>query len=85
MRSHRFVSEVTFNNFFVDIGPELAKEIPEPARSFESYIPKSNTIMPTGPISVNEFKNAFLSMKANKCPGYDEINLYVIRSCFGEL
>ena len=37
-----------FNNFFIDIGPELAKEIP-PARSFESSIPKHNTIMPTGP------------------------------------
>ena len=48
-----------FNNFFRDIGPELAKEIPEPARSFKSYIPKSKTIMPTRPISANEFKNVF--------------------------
>ena len=25
-----------FNNFFIDIGPELSKEIPRPAKSFES-------------------------------------------------
>ena len=33
-----------FNNFFIDIGPELAKEIPRTARSFKSYVPKSNSI-----------------------------------------
>ena len=30
-----------FNNFFKDIGPEQAKEIPRPASSFDSYVPKS--------------------------------------------
>ena len=74
-----------FDNFFIDIGPELAKEIPRPARSFESYVPKSNSTMPTGPISVNELKNASFSIKTNKCPENDEINFNVIRSCLGEL
>ena len=74
-----------FNNFFIDIGPELAKEIPRTARSFKSYVPKSNSTMLTGPISVNKLKNAFFSTKTNKCPGNDEINSNVIRSCFGEL
>ena len=72
-----------FNNFFIDIGSVLAKEVPEPARSFESYIPKSNTIMPTGPISVHELKNAFFSIKTNKCLGHNQINCDVIRNCFG--
>ena len=58
-----------FNNFFIDIGPKLAKEIPEPARSFESCIPKSKTIMPTGPIGINELKNAFFSIKQIKALG----------------
>ena len=73
------------NNSFIDIGPELPKEISRPARSFESYVPKSNSTKPTGLISVNELKNAFFSIKTNKCPGRDEINFNVIRSCFGEL
>ena len=67
------------------VGPELAKEIPEAVRSFESYIPRSSTIMSTGTIIVNELKNAFFSMKTNKCPGHDEINFIVIRSYLGEL
>ena len=59
-----------FINFFIDIGAELAKEIPRPARSFERYVPKSNSTMPKGPISVNEFKNVFFSIRTNKCPGH---------------
>ena len=74
-----------FNNFFISIGPELAKKIPRPARSFESYVTKSNSTMPIGPISVNELKNTFFSIKTNKYPGHVEINFNVIRSCFGEL
>ena len=45
-----------FNNFFIDITQDLAKEIPRHAISFESYVPKSNSTIPTGPISVNEIK-----------------------------
>ena len=52
-----------FNIFFVDNGPDLAKEIPRPVKSFERYVLKSNTTMPTGPISVNELKNAFVLNK----------------------
>ena len=55
-----------FNNFFIDIGLELAKEIPRPARSFESNVQISNSKMPTRPISVNELKNDFFSIKTNK-------------------
>ena len=74
-----------FNNFFIDIGLELEQEILEPARSFESYIPKSNTIMLTGKITANELKTVFFSIKTNNCPGHDKINFNVIRSCFGKL
>ena len=73
-----------FNNFFINSGPELAKEIPGPSRYFESYVSKSNSTMSTGPISANELKNVFLSIKTKKYPGQDEINFHVIRSCFGE-
>ena len=41
--------------------------------------------MPTGPIIANELKDAFFSIKINKCPGHDEINFNITRSCFGEL
>ena len=32
------------NNFFIDTGPELAKKIPRPVKSFESYVPKCPTL-----------------------------------------
>ena len=41
--------------------------------------------MSTGAIIVNELKDAFFSIKANECPGYDEINFNGTKSCFGEL
>ena len=41
--------------------------------------------MPTGLIRVNELKNAFFSIRTNKCPGHGEISFNVIRNCFGKL
>ena len=48
---------IKFNNFIIDIGQELEKKIPRPARSFKSYVPQSNSTMPIAPISVHELKN----------------------------
>ena len=70
-----------FNNFFIDIAPELASVILGPARFFETYLPKSNTTISIAPSSVNELKNPSFSIKTNKCPGHDEINFNVIRGC----
>ena len=66
-----------FNNFFIDIGPELVKGIPKPAKPFGSYVSKSNAIMSIGLINVNELKKTFFSIKTNK--------KLIIRSCFSEL
>ena len=41
--------------------------------------------MPTEPISVNELKNTFFSIKTNRYPRPDEINFNVVWSCFGKL
>ena len=58
------------------------KEITKPARSFESYVPKSNSTMSTGPISANESKNIFLSLKTNKCLGHDEVDSDQIKAIY---
>ena len=34
---------------------------------------------------MNELKEAFLSLKINKSPGYDDISFNVVRNCFGSL
>ena len=34
-----------FNNFFINIGPKLADDIPTDTRSFESYVQNTNETM----------------------------------------
>ena len=41
--------------------------------------------MSSQPLSANDLKDAFFSLKTNKSPGADEINFNVIKHCFGEL
>ena len=41
--------------------------------------------MESQPLSINELKNAFLSLKINKSPGHDGVSFNVIKKCFGEL
>ena len=74
-----------FNNFFINIGPKLADDIPTTTRSFESYVQNTNQTIKEEPITINELKDAFFSLKINKSAGYDEISFNVIKNCFGEL
>ena len=36
-------------------------------------------------LTINELKDAFLTLKINKSPGYDEISFNVVKNCFGPL
>ena len=74
-----------FNIFFTKVGPSLAEKTPKASKSFDSYLKNIDSIMPTKPISTNELKEAFFSLKINKTPGYDDINFNIIKKCFGEL
>ena len=65
-----------FNNFFITIGPELANE---------SYIQGTNETIKEQPVTINELKDAFFSLKTNKSAGFDKISFNVIKNCFGEL
>ena len=48
-----------FNTFFTNIGAELAKNIPNASRPFESYIKKVDATMSTNSLTVNEVKETF--------------------------
>ena len=74
-----------FNNFFINIGPKLADDIPTGTRSFESYVEKSNETIKNEPITIDELKDAFFPLKIDKISGYDEISFNVIKNCFREL
>ena len=41
--------------------------------------------MESQPLSINELKDPFFSLKINKSPGHDGVSFNVIKECFGEL
>ena len=41
--------------------------------------------MESQPLSINELKDAFFSLKINKSPGHDGVSFNVIKKCFGKL
>ena len=41
--------------------------------------------MENKPITLNELKKAFCSLKTNRSAGYDDISYNVVKNCFGEL
>ena len=44
-----------------------------------------NLKMDKNSLSINELKEAFFSLKTNKSPGYDDINLNVVKKYFEEI
>ena len=48
-----------FNKYFADIGPSLAKNIPNPSILFGSFLKRVNTTLPRQSLSINELKDAF--------------------------
>ena len=52
-----------FNNFFINIGPNLVDDILTATRSFQSYVQNTNETIKEGPITINELKDAFFSSK----------------------
>ena len=69
----------TFNNYFINVGPNLAVNIPETARNFESYLKDNDLTQGEYNITDKEFEKAFFSIKCNKSPGYDKISSNVIK------
>ena len=74
-----------FNSFFTNIGKNLASKIPNASTTFEYFVNKSDFVMGTKPLSMNELKDAFYYLKSNKIPGYDDISYNIIKKCFGSL
>ena len=74
-----------FNSFFTNIGKNLASKIPNAPTPFECFVNKSDFVMETKTLSMNELKDAFYSLKGNKSPGSDDISYNAIKKCFGSL
>ena len=74
-----------FNRFVANIGPMVAKQIPERKNAFESYLVKTFATMQHKSVSINELRDAFFPLKLNKSPGYYEISFNVVKKCLSEL
>ena len=57
-----------FNSFFTNLGKNLPTKILNASTPFEYFVNKSDFVMGTKPLSMNELKDAFYSLKSNKSP-----------------
>ena len=74
-----------FNEFFINIGSNLAAKIPPSNMNFDSYLQHACTIFAEKSVTEEELKKAFFSLKPNKTPGYDNINVNVVKKIYEEL
>ena len=73
------------NKYFVEVGPELAKNIPPSNTSFHEYLTRFEGEIQDVNITVDDLRKVFLTLKRNKSPGYDDITSNVILSVTDEI
>ena len=69
-----------FNEYFINVGPNLASNIPDTGQDFKSYLTENTLVQEESILTDEEFEKAFFSLKTNKSPGYDDINFNVIKT-----
>ena len=72
-----------FNDLFTNIGQKLASQIQKSSKTFETYINKVDVIMGSKPLSINELKDAFFSLKIKKSSSVDDVSFNIIKKCLG--
>ena len=75
----------TFNNYFANIGPNLAASIPESKTAFQNYIHYDGPCLSTIYLADLELENAFASLKTSKSLGYDDISAEVVKKVSDEV
>ena len=75
----------TFNNYFVNIGPNLVISIPENKMTFQNYIHYDGPCLSTINLTDLELENAFASLKTKKSSEYDDISADVVKRVFDEI
>ena len=69
-----------FNKFFKNIGPKLVFKILNEKGGFEKYLPNCNIVMNDAPLTDEETRNAFYSLKTNTSPSFDTMVYLLIQS-----
>ena len=75
----------SFNKYFVDVGPNLAKNIQLGTKPFASYLSKTQHYIQNTNLTFSELETAYFSVNKNKAPGYDDISSNVILNCYNEI
>ena len=76
-----------FNENFVQVGPQLAKKIPnDNSMSYKNYLQGNyaESIF-INPVTENELLTKTINLKENKSAGYDEINAAIVKSIASEI
>ena len=68
-----------FNNFFTDIGPKLAKDLPEHNQIPESYVKPLNTIFSFQLVTETDVSKLLYTIKTNKATGHDRISAKLLK------
>ena len=69
-----------FNRYFTEIGPTLTKKVDSSSVNFHQYLEAYNITQQEKDLTVNELKDAFFSLKLNKSPGYEKLDLMLLRN-----
>ena len=77
-RYYKKTTANNFNDFFVNIGPNLSAITPASTTYYKTYLDFNNSVLPEFEIIDKEFESAYFSVKRNKSAGYDEISANVI-------
>ena len=70
----------SFKRYFTEIGPILAKKVDSSSVNFHKNLEAYNITQPEKDLTFNELKDAFFSLKLNKSPGYEKLDLMLLRN-----
>ncbi|CAB4000479.1 Hypothetical predicted protein, partial [Paramuricea clavata] len=68
-----------FNNCFTDIGPKLAKDLPEHNQIPESYVKPINTIFRFQLVTETDVSKLLYTIKTTKVTGHDRISAKLLK------
>lgn len=74
-----------FNNFFTNIGPNLAKKVKKARKKYVDYLNKNNERLRYHPLNMEDLDIAIKTIKKHKSPGYDEVNGDIMLDSYNEL
>ena len=75
-----------FNDYFVNIGPGLAKKLSNSTTNFDKYLTNScKGSFFINPITKDELENEINNLNSKKSPGYDGISSQVIKAIATEI